>query len=153
MEKQVEKKAVLQHVALSVSNLERSVDFYCQIFGFRIVFEMNFSNGIIGRIIGYPDATCRMVQMEKERRMLELFQYRKPKGKPIPSARTQADIGLSHICFIVDDIDTVKKKLLDRGLDLMGDKVEVRPGVFVQYCFGPDRETIELKEIKSRDHL
>jgi len=153
MENQVKKNAVFQHVALSVSNLEQSVVFYTQIFGFSIVLEMNFLDEVIGRIIGYPGATCRMVQMESEGRMLELFEYSRPKGQPIPSERNQADIGFSHICFIVDDIDTVKQRLLKQGQGLLGDRVEVRPGIFVQYCLGPDRETIELKEIKSRNHL
>lgn len=152
MNRQVEKSAIFQHVALSVSDLKQSVTFYSQIFRFRIGLEMNFSDEVIGRIIGYPGARCRMIQLEKEGRMLELFQYSNPRGRPIPSARTQADLGFSHICFIIDDIATVKKKILKQGLGVIGDKVKVRPGIFVQYCFGPDREVIELKEVKSRDH-
>ncbi|MBI4244536.1 MAG: VOC family protein [Planctomycetes bacterium] len=152
MSVQVEKDATFQHIAISVSNLEQSVAFYSQIFGFRVVLEMNFSDEVIGSIIGYPRAICRMIQLEKEERMIELFQYSNPRGQPIPSTRTQADIGFSHICFIVGDIDTVKKKLIRQGMAaLMGYKVEVRTGVFIQYCLGPDGEAIELKEIKSRD--
>jgi len=151
MDSKVEKNAVFQHVALSVSDLKQSVAFYTQIFGFRIVLEVNFSDEVIGRIIGYPSAACRMVQLENEGRMLELFEYSKPKGQPIPAEKNQADLGFSHICFVVDDIDTIRKKLLEQGQDIVGDKIEVRLGVFVQYCLGPDRETIELKEIKSRN--
>lgn len=149
MSSQAEKKSVFQHIALSVSNLKRSVAFYQEVFGFRIILTVEFKDEAIGRVIGYPGARCRMIQLENEGQMLELFEYTSPKGQSIPSSKTQADIGFSHICFIVDDIDDFREKFRKQGQGLAGDKVKIRRGVFVQYCFGPDRETIELKEMKN----
>ena len=142
---------ILQHVALSVSSLERSVAFYREVFGFRTVLEADFSDETIGSVIGYPGAKCRMVQLENAGRVLELFEYSQPKGQPIPGKRNQANIGFSHIGFMVQDIDAVRQQLLQQSGGLVGDKVEVRQGVFIQYCLGPDREVIELKQLKSRD--
>lgn len=148
MSPQAPTKSVFQHVALSVSNLERSIAFYKKIFGFQIVLRVEFTDEAIGRVIGYPGARCRMVQLESEGRMLELFEYTNPKGQPVSLSKTQADIGFSHICFIVDDIDKFTEEFMEQGHGLVGDKVEVRPGVFIQYYLGPDKEPIELKEIK-----
>jgi catechol 2,3-dioxygenase-like lactoylglutathione lyase family enzyme len=144
-----EKNSILQHVALSVSSLERSIDFYCRNFDMKIVLKVDFADDRIGRVIGFPGAKCRMVQLEGNGGVLELFEYTNPKGQPIPPERTQADLGFSHVCFVVRDIDSFKRSICEQGYHLVGETVEVRPGTFVQYCHGPDGETMELKQIES----
>ena len=42
-----------EHVALSVSDLERSIDFYCMNFGFELMRTMQGSE-LLGKIVGMP---------------------------------------------------------------------------------------------------
>ena len=139
--------AVVDHVALSVSDLDISIDFYRDVLGFelkRVIEvppEMN-----LGPIIGLPTCTARIAHLFQGELMLELFHYLEPDGKSLGD-HTQADRGFSHLGFLCSDIHADIKRVRQEGVDMVGDLVEFRPEVWVQYFYGPDREVLELRQL------
>lgn len=138
----------IEHVALSVSDLDRSIAFYRENFDFEVRHVIDSPpEKRLGDIVGMPGASARIAHLYCGEFMLELFEYRDPRGRPEPADRTQADHGLIHIGFRSRDIHADVRRLRERGVAFFGDPVEYRPGVWVVYFHGPDREVLELRQL------
>ena len=142
----------LEHFALSVSDMERSLAFYRDFVGMKVVLEVDFSDDRIERITGIPEAKCRVVHLELGGAILELFQYYNPPGRRIPSEQRQCDNGFTHIGFRVTDIHAHIEQLKERGMKFLGEPVEIRPEVWVVYFRGPDGEVCEFRQLPSTTH-
>jgi catechol 2,3-dioxygenase-like lactoylglutathione lyase family enzyme len=139
-----------EHVAVSVSDLERSIAFYTSQLGFSVERIIDASPKMrLGDIVGLPGCSARIAHLVTEAVdsfMLELFEYRDPRGRPIAAVRSQADIGISHIGFTSQDARKDYRRLRENGVKCLGAPVEFRPGVWVFYFYGPDREVCELRQ-------
>jgi Glyoxalase/Bleomycin resistance protein/Dioxygenase superfamily. len=95
----------LEHTALSVSNLERSLAFYRDLLGFTVerILEPAPERDL-GRINGLPGSSARIAHLRLGPCMVELFEYLDPRGKPQPKERTQADIGFIHMGLTSTDV-------------------------------------------------
>ena len=137
----------LEHVALSVSDLDRSVAFYRDALGFslmRIIEPRDDEK--LGAIIGMRGARARIAHLRKGDNMLELFQYVLPVGRPVPPDKSQADIGMIHAGFRSSDVSADFRRLQSLGVAFISEPVEFRPGVWVVYFRGPDGEVFELRQ-------
>jgi catechol 2,3-dioxygenase-like lactoylglutathione lyase family enzyme len=137
----------LEHVGLSVSDLERSIDFYTKNFNFKLERILEPSPDLpIDKIVGLPGCKVRIAHLSSACAMLELFQYIDPEGEPVPQNKTQADNGYIHMGFKTTEIHDEYKKLSEMGMEFFGEPVEIRPNVWVVYFYGPDREVVELRQ-------
>ena len=136
----------MDHVALSVRDMERAIAFYRDVIGMEKVFDREYGDEL-GRVISEPAVSARIVHRKLGEMVVELFDYRQPQGRePRPDAR-QSDYGLTHIGFRVEDFWGTYRHLLDRGVRFVGEPVEIRPGVFVAYFYGAENEVCEIREI------
>lgn len=136
----------MEHTAISVASLERSMEFYCGTMGLTVkrIIESPPEMGL-GRINGMPGCAARIAHLMSGSFMLELFEYKDPKGRPLGD-RNQADIGFSHVGFSSTDVPGDIKRLEGMGYPCLGEPVEYRPGVWVAYFYGPDNEVLELRQ-------
>ncbi|MFW6138000.1 MAG: VOC family protein [Spirochaetota bacterium] len=137
----------LEHVGLSVSDLDRSISFYCEVMGLAVerIIECGPEMGL-GRVVGIKGAAARIAHLSSQGAMLELFEYTNPRGSPVPENAKQADHGLIHIGFSTDDVRREYSRLRQKGVEFFGEPVEFRPGVWVVYFYGPDGEVCELRQ-------
>jgi len=139
----------LEHVGLSVSDMERSLAFYRDFIGMKVILEVDFFDERMGKITGIPGAKCKVVHLKLGNTILELFQYYNPVGKPVPPGQRQCDNGLTHLGFSVIDIGVHVKQLKKRGIKLLGEPIEVRAGAWVVYFYGPDGEVCEFRQVST----
>jgi len=137
----------LEHFALSVSSLKRSLSFYRDLLGMKVVFEVEFSNDKIERITGIKGARCKVVHLKLGSSFLELFQYYHPIGRKIPHYHRQCDYGFIHLGFNVTEIHKHIEELKKQGVEFLGELVEIRPGTWVVYFYGPDGEVCEFRQL------
>jgi len=134
------------HVALSVKDMEKAIAFYRDVIGMEKVFDREFGENM-AKLIGVEGTQVRIVHMRLNDSVVELFDYRYPKGRePRPDAQ-QSDFGLTHIGFMVEDFWATYRRLVDHGVQFLGEPVEIRPGVFVAYFRGVEYEVCEMREI------
>ena len=149
-----------EHTAISVSSLERSIEFYTTVFGLQVNRTIESRpESRLGDIVGLPGCTARIAHLGPAQAggagttdegepllVIELFEYQDPAGKPLARERTQADLGISHIGFRSPDARGDYRRLVERGVECLSEPVEFRPGVWVFYFRGPDGEVCEMRQ-------
>jgi catechol 2,3-dioxygenase-like lactoylglutathione lyase family enzyme len=134
------------HAALSVKDMEKAIAFYRDVIGMEKVFDREFDEAM-GRLIGVAGTQVRIVHMKLNDSVVELFDYRYPRGREPVREDRQSDYGLTHIGFMVEDFWATYQRLLDHDVTFLGEPVEIRPGVFVAYFHGAEYEVCEMREI------
>jgi catechol 2,3-dioxygenase-like lactoylglutathione lyase family enzyme len=137
----------MDHVAMSVKDMEKTIAFYRDVIGIEKVYDREFEKPM-ARLLGIPRAHARIVHMKLGDFFLELFHYRTPEGREPAPDWLQSDHGLTHIGFMVEDFWGTYRHLTDHGVTFMGEPVEFRPGVYVAYFQGVEHEVCEIREIQ-----
>jgi catechol 2,3-dioxygenase-like lactoylglutathione lyase family enzyme len=136
------------HVAISVKDMEKAIAFYRDIIGMAKVFDREFDEPM-ARLIDVEGTRVRIEHMKLNDSVIELFDYKHPQGRAPRRDHRQSDYRLTHIGFLVEDFWGTYQHLLDRGVQFLGDPVEIRPGVCVAYFRGAEYEVCEIREIVS----
>jgi lactoylglutathione lyase len=147
----------LHHTGYTVSDLDRSVAFYRDLMGLDVLAQQEKPGGYLAAIVGYPDAHVRMAHLRAPAsgHVLELFEYIAPKGET-PERIEPRDVGTAHLCFLVDDLDAVYRRLVDAGVDtFVSPPVLVDTGIntggYGIYLRDPDGIVLEIFQPPKRD--
>ena len=85
----------VEHVGLSVTNLERSLAFYCDLIGFTVIRVIECPPEMrLGDVVGLPGCRARIAHLRSGKAMLELLEYGDPSGRPIPRVPVAGGCGL-----------------------------------------------------------
>jgi len=142
----------LHHGNIVVSDLERSKRFYTEILGLQIVMETEINEPEFARGVGIPGTIVRGVffGVPNTPTVIEMFQYVAPhKSVPISPTALPSNIGIGHLCFQVDDIEVVHKKLKEKGVPFVSTPVTI-PATHkdvggVRFCYFKDPDGILLE--------
>lgn len=141
---------LLNHFAFTVSNLERSVDFYCDVLGLTRPEGVNEANGSwISNVVGHDDVRMRVVFLGIQDTYLELIEYERPRGDPASNGRPW-DAGNGHLALNVSDIRRTYEDLSGRGVEFISEPQLVPnggwAGYHIAYLKDPDGIVVELVE-------
>jgi catechol 2,3-dioxygenase-like lactoylglutathione lyase family enzyme len=138
----------VDHVGLTVTDLDRSVKFYTEVLDCDVVVAQEKRGGYLAAIVGYPDADVKMAHLQPPGggQRIELFQYRNPVSRP--RDLEPRNVGNAHLCFVVDDVDALYQRVVSRGAETFSAPVEVDTGVnkggAAFYMRDPDGITLEI---------
>ncbi|HJW90189.1 MAG TPA: VOC family protein [Anaerolineales bacterium] len=90
----------IDHISINVSDIEKSIDFYGRILGFKQLNSVDCGDFII-HYFQLPNGS-----------RLELFDYHGNAKKP---PREDSDIGLRHLAFQVEDVAAHERLLREAG--------------------------------------
>lgn len=138
----------IHHAGLSVSDLERSIAFY-SLFGLEEVRRVELSGEDFSKSVKVPGAVVRIAALRGDNALLELLEYTDPTGQPFE--RSNNDVGSSHVCFRVDDIDATARKLEEAGVKLNAPPSTpadhgLSEGIRFSYLRDPDGVTVEIMQ-------
>lgn len=115
---------VLDHISVTVSDLERSLAFYRDLLGLREVERHLLEGETISKMTGKPGVVMQVVRLaapETPGILLDLQQYLSPQGK-VSTARL-GDVAHSHFCFGVPDVWAAYRELTDKGVEFVSEPV------------------------------
>ena len=141
-------RGAVQHTGLTVSNLERSIDFYVRILGCTLIMVQEKTGGYLAEIVGYPNASVKMAHLSDPagHHVIELFEYVTP--EVLPTDLEPRRIGNAHLCFMVSDLDRIYSELQNEGITFISGPVAVDTGANAGgaglYLRDPDGITMEL---------
>jgi len=151
----------IHHVALTVSDMDRSLGFYCELLGFRKTLDMQLSGASFEKLFRLePGTTARSVILQQGKSRvgeLELLVFQGP-GLHKPSGpKRPGDPGLLMLSFEVqhESLHAVSLRLKARKVPFVCDPVELDlPGYGVIRSLmveDPDGALGELVELPSRE--
>jgi len=98
-------------IALTVSDLDRSVEFYTKVLDFEEVSEAEVDGPEYERMEGVFGLRMRVARLRLGDEYIELDEFLAPRGRPAPSDARSNDRWFQHIAIIVSDMDRAYRKL------------------------------------------
>lgn len=139
----------VRHFGIVVGNMERSLRFYRDLLGLRVVRTMDESGEHIDNMLSLQNVRVSTVKMSADNgsTLVELLKF-KSHPRETPAKCEVYSIGLSHVAFTVDDLDGVYRRLLQAGVRFKAPP-RLSPDGYakVTFCQDPDGTLVELVEV------
>lgn len=138
----------LDHVGVTVRDLEASLAFYERVLGIlpECIFES--AGPDMARGVGVPDADARIAMLHVGNTRIELLEYRNPRGRDFDGHNN--DVGSPHVCLQVADIAAAYLELVEKGALFTSPPARIVGGPLdgCSWCYfvDPDGVTLELFE-------
>lgn len=138
------------HVGVCVSDLERSTRFYVDLLGFVEMFTMEMGSELAATMeLDAPRFRTRMLGRADVR--VELLEWSRPAVEGDGTRRPMNHLGMTHLCFRVDDVDELAAQVTAAGGDVHRETRSVLAGagpgggdVVVMYVTDPDGTRVEF---------
>jgi catechol 2,3-dioxygenase-like lactoylglutathione lyase family enzyme len=138
------------HFGICVSDLDRSLRFYCDALGFEKA-ESHEIGSEFARLMDLPDVAVTSQFIRRGSTAIELLAFKDPEPFGDRERRAVNQLGLTHLSFRVDDVAAVAARVVALGgavvepsrttIDFGGTALE-----FV-YCTDPDGVRVELMDL------
>ncbi len=138
------------HTGHVVTDLERSKQFYQEVFGFRFWYEITPPDVPTAQLTGLtPPLGVTASYLTLDGFVLELMHYSADGATAPFRPRTMNEPGLTHLSISVEDVHVVADKAVEYGGRLIED-TDVGAALFIR---DPDGQLIELLPVSYRDRL
>ncbi|MGN6392357.1 MAG: VOC family protein [Gemmatimonadales bacterium] len=138
-------------VGLTVSDMDRSVEFYTRVLDFEPVSDRELSGPAYDRLNGVPGGRLRVVRLRLGEEMLQLTQYLAVPGRPAPTDSRSNDRWFQHVAIIVSDMDRAYARLRAQGVRQTSVAPQRLPktipnaaGIRAFYFRDPDEHPLEI---------
>ena len=143
-------ETTFSHFGICVSDLERSLRFYCDALGFEKA-ESHQIGAEFAALMDFDDVSVTSQFIRKGHTAIELLSFSEPAPFGDKQRRAVNQLGLTHLSLRVRDVEAVAAKMVELGgsrvassrttIDFGGTPLE-----FV-YCTDPDGVRIELMDL------
>jgi catechol 2,3-dioxygenase-like lactoylglutathione lyase family enzyme len=138
-------------VGITVSDMDRAVDFYSRALTFEKVSDTEVTGEEYEHLEGVFGLRIRVVRMRLGDEFIELTEFLAPKGRPIPVDSRSNDRWFQHIAIIVSDMDKTyswlrqnKVEHASSGPQRLPDWNKNAAGISAFYFKDPDGHPVEV---------
>ncbi|WP_217231484.1 VOC family protein [Streptomyces anulatus] len=140
----------VNHVGITVSDMDRSLDFYVRVLGGVSLGSWERSGPRIDAVTGYPGVVVRQafVRLTEGATLIELLQY--VGGSKEVTDPDHGRAGSVHIAVDVRGLDETLDRMREEGVTVLSEPIVAGEGPLegcrVVYVLDPDRVRVELVE-------
>lgn len=135
------------HVGIVVDDLELVTAFFVDL-GFERSGSMRLEDKWIDRVVRLDGVQLEMVSVSAPdgSGRIELTKFHRPADPAAAQGPLANRLGIRHIAYIVDDLDSVVERLRGRGVETVGEIVDFENIFRLCYIGGPEGLIVELAE-------
>lgn len=140
----------LDHLAVTVSDMDRSLRFYCDLLGLERSAEHELEGPTISRMAGKERVRLKVVRLtcpQTPEIQIDLQQYIEPRSRVADCQL--GDIHNTHFCVEVDDLGQTYREWKAKGVEFVSEPVDFDLGpeegkLSVVFFLDPDGNVLEL---------
>lgn len=145
-------KIEFRHCGIVVDDLDKSLSFYKDILGYKIISDTNESGNFISTILGFENVKVRTVKMkpnDQSNALIELLEFKSHRG----DVHAEKDyklyrIGPTHVALTVENLSELYIKMLDANIEFISEpKISADGNAKVVFCKAPEGTYFELVQI------
>jgi catechol 2,3-dioxygenase-like lactoylglutathione lyase family enzyme len=137
-------------VGLTVSDMDRSVEFYTGVLDFQRVSDDEVAGEAYEQLTGVFGSRVRVVRLRLGEEYLQLTEFLAPRGRPAPVDSRSNDRWFQHVAIIVSDMDSAYARLrrfrvqhASTGPQLLPPTIPAAAGIRAFYFRDPDGHPLE----------
>lgn len=142
--------SVVNHIGITVSDLERSIKFYETLTGVKIANRDEIGGKRMAQTQGLDDTLIRYANLHLKNVNFDLLEYVKPKSTQANYSNDQ--VSAMHVCFEVEDLKAAVERMKKLGIEPEGEPIYFEKqdllksgyGTGVVYFKDPDGTNLEL---------
>jgi catechol 2,3-dioxygenase-like lactoylglutathione lyase family enzyme len=141
----------VESVGMTVSDMDRSVDFYTTVLSFKKVSDVEVLGTEYEQLQGLFGVRLRVVKLQLGNELIELTEYLTPKGRPMPIDSRSNDRWFQHIAIAVSDMDKAYQHLrkyktqhASTAPQRIPDTNKAAAGIRAFYFKDPDGHNLEI---------
>ena len=144
------------HTGITVSNLERSLEFWQNVLGFEFSHRAHQTGQMAEEITGVKGAEIKLAVVRTPGGYkIELLEYVAPADRKKDVNLRPCDVGHVHVALTVENLDAILEKIAAAGWKAAGkpQTLTIGPnaGKRVVYVRDPDGTTIEFMEMPKQN--
>jgi catechol 2,3-dioxygenase-like lactoylglutathione lyase family enzyme len=143
--------SAVDSIGLTVSDLDRSVEFYSKVLQFRKVSEIEVDGDAYEHLTGVFGMRARIARMQLGEESIEIAEYLAPPGRPAPPDARGNDRWFQHMAIIVSDMDRAYQWLREHRVRHASPGPQLLPawnrhagGIRAFYFRDPDGHPLEV---------
>jgi len=136
-----------RHTGIITRDINKSLYFYKNILGLRLIQDFTDSSDYINEITGLKGAIVHFIKLKcLDGSVLELLEYPSHQTESIKSSII--NVGICHIALRVNNANDAYKKLVDEKIKVISKPVLSSEGIAkVFFCLDPDGVRVEIVEM------
>ena len=145
----------VKSVSITVSNLEKSVQFYTTVLPFQVVQNYTLSGKSTQRLFGIrdPQLNVKIALLRLGEEYIELMEFNSTRlnGRQIPLDSRSNDLWFQHIAIVVSDMDKAYEQLTKHQVvhvstapQTLPEYIPAAAGISAFYFQDPDRHNLEI---------
>jgi catechol 2,3-dioxygenase-like lactoylglutathione lyase family enzyme len=138
-------------IGITVKDMNRSVQFYETVLGFKKIADNEFSGAAYEKLNGVFGLNIRVVRMQLGDECIELTDYLTAGGRSIPEDQKSNDLFFQHIAIVVSDMDKAFDQLKNNNVEFVSTAPQTLPvtnaaaaGIKAFYFNDIDNHNLEL---------
>src|SRR4051794_4551382 len=105
----------ISHVGICVSDLGRSLRFYCDGMGFVLLRSFDIEGESWSTVLELEESVLHSRILRRDRLTIELLEFESPGHVGAPERVPMNRLGFTHLAVWVDDIDVESAKIVEYG--------------------------------------
>jgi catechol 2,3-dioxygenase-like lactoylglutathione lyase family enzyme len=137
----------LDHVGIVVNDLAAAKAFFLD-FGFIVKGEWEAEGELLDNVVGLKDVKTAavMLGLPDGEASIELVKFLTPAAPSGIQPSVVNAFGITHIAFLVDDLDAVVAKMKEKGMEVFSEIQNYENTYKLVFCRGPEGIILDLSE-------